>query len=434
MKRPLIHLLLAGLAALVSFNCAQSPKSPQAKADASSSEAFAELRSKHELLRRDLMNFADRFASSMAAAYDELATAVANPLAKRIATERKFTNASSAFANATQENPIVGLLDMLVMTRLLREVAQDAWFTERFGDNTPKLVIKLRVQEEDIWSLAKRYLTEDQLRELSDAIQNWREAHPAERYVSMVRLTEFPEAKSAAAAAEGSGRKPSSVFSLLFLDPFASLDPAMQQVESSREAADRYFYYIQRMPTLLSWRVDSTSQQMLNSSELQQFVDNTTKFAAATTSFADSTRSISATFKQYPQQLSDERRQAVDQIAKKTAEERSAAILQTSHELAQERDAAIKQIAQAVATERDQIARIATTAVAAERQIIVTEWNASLKSQSQSIMADLAAATSQATYRFFILQCAVVILAVGLVALMLRRSRAQRTSAREPRE
>jgi hypothetical protein len=422
MKRPLIHLLAGVTAALLSLGCAQNPKPAQSK-QAGSSEAFSEPGGKREFLQRELMNFADRFASSTAATYDELAAAVPKPEAKRIAIERKVAIAESAFANATEESPIVGLLDMLVMTRLLRETAQDPWFSEIFGDHVPKVVIKLRVQEEDIWTLAARYLTEAQLKELSDAIQRWREAHPAERYVSMVRLSEFPEAQSSTSAAAGA-KAPSSVFGLLFLDPFASLDPAMRQAESYREAADRYYFYLQRMPTLLSWRVDSTSRQLLNSSELQQFMDNTAKFTSATSSFADSVKTITGLLKQFPQQLSDERNRAVEHVAQKTTQERSAAVTQVSHEVAQERDAAIKQVAQAVATERDQIARIATTAVAAERKIILTECNAALQNQRELLISDLAAATERATYRFFILECGVVILAIALVAVLIRRTRA----------
>jgi hypothetical protein len=258
---------------------------------------------------------------------------------------------------------------------------------------------------------------------LGDAIQRWREAHPAERYVSMVRLSEFPEAQASTAAAPGA-KAPSSVFGLLFLDPFASLDPAMRQAQSYREAADRYYFYLQRMPTLLSWRVDSTSRQLLNSSELQQLMDNTSKFNATASSFTDSVKTITGLFKQFPQQLSDERNRAVEHVAQKTTQERSAAVLQVSHEVAQERDAAIKQVAQAVATERDQIARIATTAVAAERKIILTECNAALQTQRELLISDLAAATERATYRFFILECGVVILAIALVAVLIRRTRA----------
>jgi hypothetical protein len=309
------------------------------------------------------------------------------------------------------------------MTRLLRETAQDPWFSEIFGDNAPKVVIKLRVQEEDIWTLAKRYLTEAQLKELGDAIQRWREAHPAERYVSMVRLSEFPEAQSSPTAAASNSKAPSSVFGLLFLDPFASLDPAMRQAESYREAADRYYFYLQRMPTLLSWRVDSTSRQMLNSTELQQLMDNTSKFTSTASSFTDSAKTITGLLKQFPQQLTDERNRAVEHVAQKTTQERSAAVLQVSHEVAKERDAAIKQVAQTVATERDQIARIATTAVAAERKIILTECNAALQTQRELLISDLAAATERATYRFFILECGVVVLAIALVAVLIRRNR-----------
>ena len=196
MARPLIRLL-AVVTGLASLSCARVPAEPPKSA--LTQAGLAQLQGRTPaILQRDLMNFADRFASSTAAAYDELAAVTPNPEAKRIAIERKVNHVASAYANAPQPSPIAGLLDMLVMTRLLRETSQDPWFAEMFGDHSLKLVIKLRVQEEDLWAQAGRYLTEEQLKELSDAIKVWRETHPGERYVSMVRLSDFPEAKSPA--------------------------------------------------------------------------------------------------------------------------------------------------------------------------------------------------------------------------------------------
>src|SRR5687767_119209 len=117
---------------------------------------------------------------------------------KRLILERKLVSVASAYMNAGEPNAIVGLLDMLVMTRLLREVSEEAWFAEMFSEHAPGIVIKLRVQEQDIWTLALRYVTEAQLEELRDVIDKWRQAHPGERYVSMVRVSDFPQAQSSA--------------------------------------------------------------------------------------------------------------------------------------------------------------------------------------------------------------------------------------------
>src|SRR4051794_14808852 len=107
MARPLIRPLavIVGLAAL---GCARTAEPPKA---ALSQEGLAQLKSATPaVLQRDLMNFADRFASSTAAAYDELAAVAPTPEARRVAIERKVNHVASAYANATQPSPIAGLL------------------------------------------------------------------------------------------------------------------------------------------------------------------------------------------------------------------------------------------------------------------------------------------------------------------------------------
>jgi hypothetical protein len=47
----------------------------------------------------------------------------------------KIASASAAYSNACDASPVVGLIDMMVMTRLLRQSFEDPWFGEVFGDD-----------------------------------------------------------------------------------------------------------------------------------------------------------------------------------------------------------------------------------------------------------------------------------------------------------
>jgi hypothetical protein len=108
-------------------------------------------------------------------------------------------------------------------------------------------------------SLASKYLTNEQLEELNEVIQQWHGAHPDQRYVSHIHLADMPEANRPA----GKGVKVPSVFGLLFFDPAAVRDPVLREIELSRATSERMFFYLQRLPLLLQWQVEGLYRQML---------------------------------------------------------------------------------------------------------------------------------------------------------------------------
>ncbi len=356
------------------------------------------------------MTFADRFSSRMSDGYDQLATSSASMAAKDLALNRKVGNVTAAFINAVEESPVVGLIDMLVMVTLVRQSSEDPWFAEMYGEDSARIVALLKVQEEDIWRIGSRYLTQGQLAELREAIDRWRRDHPDQRYVAMVRLSDFADAKSTSAA---STKAPGSVFGLLFLDPLSGLDPAIAEMERSRETAERMFFYLQRMPTLLSWQSESVSRRILGAPELRQFIDNTSSFSVSTSRFADSTKSVADCVGRFPQYLTEERQKTVEQLAQAVAIEREAAIRQLNDAVAAQRDAAVQQIAEAVAVERKQIMHSATTRVASEREATIKQMDVSVQMQREGLVHDIESATARSINRVFVLACVVVALGVG---------------------
>ena len=63
-------------------------------------------------------------------------------------------------------------------------------------------------------------------------------------------------------ASSPSSVKAGSIFSLLYLDPFAGLDPTTIAIEQSRELASRTVAYAERMPTLLRWQAELLALQI----------------------------------------------------------------------------------------------------------------------------------------------------------------------------
>jgi hypothetical protein len=298
-------------------------------------------------VQRDVMNFADRFAGSMAGVYDELAAAATTPAARNGALERKIGNCSAAYVNASASNPIVGLIDMVVMVSLLRRASAEPWFADLVGaDGAARVTRALESHEADINAVAARYLTENQIDELGKAINRWHDGHAGQHYVATVRIADFPEARAPPAADARGG---ASVFALIFADPLAGLDPAMREVVHSRESAERMFYYAQRMPTLLAWQSELVAGRVTDLPRVRQLAGPATRFS----DFADTAAAFTEQFRRLPQTLADERRQTADLVAEKVAAERNAALKQAGEIVAVQRDAAVNQLAAAVAVERD---------------------------------------------------------------------------------
>jgi hypothetical protein len=424
-----IGLTLAGCAA-GGGSSKQGSKAPSGKSNAFA--ASSQWRSADpRVLQRDVMNFADRFAGNMADSYDQLAANSTTPEAKNAALERKIGNVSAAYINASAPNPTVGLIDMIVTVTLLRQASQEQWFIKLYGvTEAGNVAAVLEDQEADIWNVGSRYLTENQLVELRGAIDRWHRDHPEHRFVSTVRLADFPEAKS---PPPPNAKGPTSIFSLLFLDPLANLDPAVREVVRTRESAERMFFYAQRTPKLLSWESESLTGRVLELPPVQQFVTSIARFGE----FADSTRSLADTLKSLPQTIATERERAVESIAKNFATERDAALRETGKLLATERDAAIKQLSQAVAVERVEILRATTQAIASEREAVVGAWNQSLQSQRQALVTDVDTLSSRAAIRITVLAGVVVALTIllsVLAVLIVRRAApgAAKDSARKP--
>ena len=67
---------------------------------------------------------------------------------------------------------------------------------------------------------------------------------------------------------------PTSLFSLLYLDPLAGLDPTSAAIQETRELGERVMYYSQRMPKLLSWQSELLAYQIADQPESKQILND----------------------------------------------------------------------------------------------------------------------------------------------------------------
>ena len=103
-------------------------------------------------------------------------------------------------------------------------------------------------------------LSDAQAAQLRDIIGRWRERNPTVRSVGAIHFTDFAESIGEPGPNEAS--RIDSIFSIVNLNPFADLDPAIQEITQTRQLAERAIFYFQRMPAIISMRAEQVTDRM----------------------------------------------------------------------------------------------------------------------------------------------------------------------------
>jgi hypothetical protein len=256
------------------------------------------------ILQSQVMRFADTYVATVAQACDDVTAKATNSAVRLSVLRWKLGQATSAYTDATGENPAVNALDLLVLTTMARMVVED-YGVQTYGDAIQPLLDAQRNLETNVWTLAGGVLKPSQEKELQDLIREWRRKNPDQRYVGPIRFREFVAALGMTPTKSSSGS--GSIFSLLYLDPLAGLDPTAAAIQETRDLGERAMYYSQRMPMLLSWQVEVLAYQLAGQPESQQVLNDANRLAASSEIFAK-------TAQQLPQLVNDQRQAAIQQI------------------------------------------------------------------------------------------------------------------------
>ena len=266
------------------------------------------------VLQARVMRFADEYSMVIAQAADDFAVKQGTFEARQVAARIKLGQATAAVVNAAGSNPTVNALDLVVLASLARMVAEDYLVRERFGEAARPLAETSRRLETNAWTLVNSVLPAEQQQELKELIQEWRRQYPDQNYIGAVRFREFAEAIER--SPQKFGGKSTSVFSLIFLDPMAGLDPTVRAIEETRYLAERALYYGQRMPILVSWQAEFLALQLADQPAPRQMLTNVDQLTASMQVFTKTTE-------QLPQLVKQERELAIQQIFAGVAAERS---------------------------------------------------------------------------------------------------------------
>jgi hypothetical protein len=267
-------------------------------------------------LQTEVLRFADDYVESVGHASDTAAKTLGTRQGEVAALKWKIDQATAAYADATGENPVWNVLDLTVLSTVSRMVIEDAKAREEFGEAVAPLIRTHVALERSAWALAGVLLTPEQSQELQNLIVQWRKENPTERSVTGARFRDFAVSLGKAQAAAGR-QKPTSIFSMLYLDPFAGLSPTTVAIEQSRQLAERVVAYAERAPTLMRWQAELLALQVQQQPAPQELLNNTTRVST-------SIESIARTAEGIPELVDAQRKAAIDQIFAGVTAEREA--------------------------------------------------------------------------------------------------------------
>jgi hypothetical protein len=258
-----------------------------------------------QILQLSVMRFADEYAGSITQPIRAFQASTDNAADRLTAQNWLLSQATAAYTIASGPSPIVNAVDLVVLTTLSRMVIDDAWSGERFGERAAPLREAYHRLEPLALELAKGALSADQIAELQHMIVVWREQNPHVTAISYVHFRDV--ASSMGKPKTGSTDKFSGLFSLLGLDPFSGLDPAVREIAQSRELAERTIYYAQRVPNLLDMQIERLTFEFATLPEVTRLLTNADQVAGAA---ATSARVVG----ELPSLLPREREAAIRQI------------------------------------------------------------------------------------------------------------------------
>jgi hypothetical protein len=233
--------------------------------------AYRHAQERHQMLLRlqlDTMRFSDVYRSRVVGAVNQIQATEVTPEERLLLQTWKVGQVEAVYTNAGGPNPALNCLDVVVLATMSRMVIDDV--DRQYGDRTHLLQKTHHDLEEGAWEVAKPILSDAQAVQLRDMIARWRARNPMVRSVVITHFAEL--ANSIGEPGAEGAEKSESIFSIMNLNPFAQLDPAVQQLALSRNLGERAIFYLQRMPYIAAQRAEQVAYELAVQPETREML------------------------------------------------------------------------------------------------------------------------------------------------------------------
>ena len=287
-------------------------------------------------LQSVLFSYADKYMSAIAQVtlFDQKRDSTSPELRLRMHS-LKLAVAATVQELAVSPNPESTLLDMMVYATLHRISLEEGWARTLYGDSIDSIISVTQDLEKEIWDIAKGYLDEKEIAEVSELIHAWKLENPDLKVVYYIRFSDFASMRSKSPLVE---KTRSSGF-------LVDTSGALKAVDQALLLSERVLHYSQRLPYIIEWQIERVFYQLAVEPEVRQSLAQSQKITQSLNRFANSMDKL-------PQQIVAERQAGIEQMASVIATERSAAIRELSAAIADERHATIEEVRQSISMER----------------------------------------------------------------------------------
>ena len=275
-------------------------------------------------LQLELMSFADRYASVIVQAFEDVERMGPPPETRRALLGDAVYSAAAAFTIAADPNPQLALLDMVVMTTLGRMVYEDYW-RPRLGAPADPGIAAFLMLEQDIWTVAAPILDVAQQQELRERIETFHADNPELSTYSHLRFADFPSKRATSTLKKN---KSGGIF--------GSVRGITDQVEQTRIMAERAMYLSTRLPLLTGGFADIWVSRLSFNPAVEELREDLHTFALVSDRLATVVETL-------PEQLTTERIDTIEQLAREATTLRYEAIEHMLEGVAAERQATLQQ-------------------------------------------------------------------------------------------
>lgn len=200
-------------------------------------------------------NYADRLVARLSSACDRIKRETADEGLRTKAHQLKLTVALAAYDIVTSSggSPHVPgaaqhIIDLAIITELEAlhwddEKAAQEQFAERHAE---LLLDSVRKSREDIWQLAGRLMSPDQIDRLKTMVAQWRAKNATVEWLARVRFDVIAQGNEGSSFMEG------------VRNSFNPLDSVLKSVDDIRMVAQQALFWAHRLPTLVDWTTEST--------------------------------------------------------------------------------------------------------------------------------------------------------------------------------
>ncbi len=207
--------------------------------------------------------FADRYGMAISSAVDRIKQGNPDPAQRRIAHRIKLNGVLAVNDIVSGGDPYSEVLDLLVAVTLQAHVwIDDGRAVREFGERAPILIGALQQTSTEIWQLASRALTQEQLEAVDLMLNTWSRQHSDVEQVEFVKFDNFSGARAAGMVGElrsGGGL-------------LAPLSETNQELKEYRRMAERAFWYSKRAPGIAGIQAEAATNEILAAPEIASLI------------------------------------------------------------------------------------------------------------------------------------------------------------------